>query len=91
MKKIIILLFIFLINQNFSFAYVIGGSNLNFMEYPEPNCHLYSFEPSEKDIDDYKDCIREYVENANFDIQRIEQAKSKAINEARRKLENPSF
>lgn len=91
MKKIIILLFILLIHYNTAIAYVVGGSNLNFMEYPKPDCHLYSYEPTQYDIDAYKDCIREYIENANFDIQRIEQAKSKAINEARRKLDNPSF
>lgn len=74
-------------------AYVMGGTNLGFSGYPTHDCRK-PYEPygrSEYEIDQYRDdvnryirCVREYVENANSDIERIQEAQQDAINEVKR-------
>ena len=73
-------------------AMVYGGSNLGLFGYPDHTCVApykpYSF-TSQEQLDSYKwefeeftDCIREYVDNAKNDIERIKIKANNAIDEA---------
>lgn len=82
MKKIfIIVLIASLWCSSVAFAFVIGGSNLGIMGYPEFNFYL-PYDPSRNDIARYVEEAKEYVENCNNDIQRIHEAKLEAISQA---------
>ncbi len=74
-------------------ATVYGGSNLGFSGYPEPECRKpyepYSNSSMDREIyrgelDRYFRCVKEYLENANNDIERIRQAQEEAIAQAKR-------
>lgn len=93
MKKILILIIslAFFCSNLSVFASVYGGSNLDFMGYQEHDCSKpvkpYSFY-TEYEIDTYKNnvneyisCIKNYVENANNDIERIKIKINNAIYE----------
>ena len=85
----IICLFVFLPN---AYALVLGGSNLSLLGYPEHECYKphkpyefideLDFQRYKTDVEIYLDCIREYVENAENDIERIREAAQDAIDEA---------
>jgi len=74
-------------------ATVFGGSNLGYSGYPEPDCRK-PYEPystSRMDREIYQDevnryirCVKEYLENANNDIERIREAQEEAIARAKR-------
>lgn len=68
-----------------SMAIVLGGSNLDFMGYPQPRTYI-SFDPDEEELRQYLDEIDEYVENCDNDIRRILEARNNAIEEARQKV-----
>lgn len=85
MKKLLLasaLLLLFSVSS--SQAYVFGGSNLTFNEYPEMSDFdkpsSYSV-PSEYELERYQEALLEYLENANNDIRRIQEAQDKAIEE----------
>ncbi|MBI1328200.1 MAG: hypothetical protein GC136_11265 [Alphaproteobacteria bacterium] len=94
-KKIMaaLLLFVVALPINTSaHASVFGGSNLSFTGYPSPQCRKpykpYEF-TSQFDVDTYNDeveryvrCIKEYIDNASNDIDRIKEAVNTAVNEA---------
>ena len=74
-------------------ALIFGGTNLGFMGYPEHEC-MQPYKPFEftdqfqvdqynRDFERYIDCIKEYVENADNDIKRIQEAAEAAIDEAK--------
>lgn len=94
-KKIILLLFLLFICTSFAFGYIYGGTNLGFGGYPEfseymPNEPI-SFDNSisEWEFDGYRDAVerfiddaKAYIENGNYDIDRIKEAQNNAIDEA---------
>lgn len=74
-------------------ATVFGGSNLGFSGYPEPDCRkpYGPYSESRMDREIYRDeleryfrCVKEYLENANNDIERIREAQEEAIAQAKR-------
>lgn len=87
MKRIfVIFIIVSLWCSSVAFAFVIGGSNLGIMGYPEFNSYL-SYDPTRYEIEQYIDDAKEYVENCNYDIQRIQEAKSDAITQANRAVD----
>lgn len=82
LKRILIALVIFsLWCSSIAFAYVYGGSNLGFNGYPAFSSYL-SYSPSRYEIEQYISDAKEYVENCSYDIQRIQEAQTAAIDEA---------
>ncbi|AIN20069.1 hypothetical protein CH54_1396 [Yersinia rochesterensis] len=86
----VLLLSIFMLPMS-SFATVFGGSNLDFQGYPEftdfppspPfNADEYSMNSYRMEVDSYVRKAKEYVENANNDIKRINEASEEAIQKA---------
>ncbi|AGH97815.1 hypothetical protein A11S_995 [Micavibrio aeruginosavorus EPB] len=85
--------FVFLVWAENSYAYVIGGSNLGFSGYPEADCVVpykpyefldeYEVERYNRNLEEYVTCIKEYLENADNDIRRIQEAAEAAIREAK--------
>jgi hypothetical protein len=75
-------------------AFVIGGSNLDFLGYPKPKCmkptkpfdlsNEYAVMDYNSDIKQYIQCVEVYIENANNDIERIKEAANDLIKEAKR-------
>lgn len=75
-----------------SHAIVLGGSNLSFVGYPEHACYKpykpyqfhdeYEIDSYRYEVETYINCINEYVENSNNDIQRIQEAAQSALDEA---------
>lgn len=73
-------------------ALVLGGSNFGLLGYPDHECHEpykpyefvdeYQYQSYKNEVELYFDCIREYVENAERDIERIQEAAKSAIEEA---------
>lgn len=72
-------------------AAIFGGSNLSFSGYPEFDEYppsppygndKYAWENYKREIEDYVNKAKEYVENANNDISRIKEAKDEAIQKA---------
>ena len=95
MKRIFTLFVVVLLCSGLLFAFVIGGSNLGYMGYPDFSSYYpskpfsYNNEVSEMEFDRYRDSVqqyvdsaREYVKNGNNDIQRISEAQEEAINKA---------
>lgn len=92
MKRCVVLCFVtfFSLPAN---ALVIGGSNLGLLGYPEPECSKpykpyefndkYEYEIYKSKMENYISCIKEYAENANHDIQRINDAVEEAIRKAK--------
>ena len=75
-----------------SSAAVFGSSNLSFSGYPRHDCYQpnqphgsdrYQWESFQRDAERYVDCINEYVEAANNDMDRIQEAQKDALSEAR--------
>lgn len=90
MKKII---FLSILNA-FAFGLDIGSSNLDtLVGYPSHSCSKpyipyrfsseYEFENTKSEVENYLECIKEYIEAANNDIKRIEDKKQEAIDEAK--------
>lgn len=76
-------------------AYVVGGSNLGVMGYPEMTCRA-PLKPIREDdlsmrfyLDDrskYISCVKDYVAAGDADIKRIQEAQEQAIDQAKRDL-----
>jgi hypothetical protein len=82
MKKILLLLAVFVLCiSSVAFGYVFGGTNLDFMGYPEFSAYL-SYDPSRSEVERYIQEAKEYVENGNNDIRRIREAQNEAIRKA---------
>lgn len=74
-------------------ALVLGGSNFDLLGYPKHECYKpykpyefvdeYQYQSYVNEAELYFDCIREYVENAERDIERIQDAAKEAIAEAK--------
>lgn len=80
-KVIIITTLITFWTISIAFAYVVGGSNLGYVGYPEFDAYL-PYNPSRYDIEIYINDAQEYIDNCNNDIQRILEAQQNAINTA---------
>lgn len=72
-------------------ATVFGPSNLSFSGYPDPRCYEPSIPFSDEDfawdmfrsqLRSYVDCVNEYVEAGDNDIQRIRDAQAEAVRDA---------
>lgn len=72
-------------------AIVFGGTNLGYSGYPEfsempptkpYSDDRYSWEEYRRQVDDYTAKAKEYLENSNADIKRIQEAQEDAINKA---------
>lgn len=84
MKKLSSLITASVILSSFSVvnAMVYGGSNLPLSDYPDfksYNTPSYYGTPSAYEMDRYHDDLVKYIDNANNDIERIIEAKNKAI------------
>ena len=84
-------LLIFLMAPTMSFAAVYGGSNLGFGGYPEftevaptpPYTHdQYAWESYRQEVEDYTRKAKQYVEDADSDIKRVQEAQQYAIEKA---------
>jgi len=85
MKKVLFLSAIaLLLSMPSSYAYVYGSSNLPLNRYPEMSSYdkpsSYGT-PSQYEMERYRRALNDYLENANNDIQRIQEAKNEAIRE----------
>ncbi|HAT2607140.1 TPA: hypothetical protein I8235_000049 [Kluyvera intermedia] len=74
-----------------SSAIVLGGTNLGYMGYPEfsevapsrpYSDDQYSMEEYRRQVANYTAKAKEYLENSNADIKRIQEAQEDAINKA---------
>lgn len=68
-------------------GYVYGGSNLGYSGYPAFDEYL-PYNPSQYEVQQYVDSAQEYVENCDYDIQRILEAKNDAIYQANEAVAN---
>ncbi len=78
------------------FAYVIGGTNLGYLGYPEYSkvkpskpytsykgtVTKYQYEAYKSSVEDYVDGAKQYIENGNNDIKRIQEEQRDAIKSA---------
>jgi len=73
-------------------AFVMGPTNFSFMGYPEHNCQQpfqpysndqYAWDRFQIDVEQYIECINQYVEAGNNDMARIRDAQDDALSEAR--------
>lgn len=72
-------------------CYVYGGTNFGFSGYPDHNCSEpykpFTFSSDFQrqrfilEVEAYKSCISEYVENSTNDIKRIQEKASQSIDE----------
>ena len=87
MKKKIMIIFLIVTCwfTSVAFAFVIGGSNLGILGYPKFDGSL-SYNPSRYEVETYIQKAKEYTENCNYDITRIQEAKQEAITEANAKI-----
>lgn len=75
-----------------SWAIVIGGSNLGVFGYPEHDCvkprrplppvDQWAADSYNRDARRYRDCMIEYLENAENDIKRIKEKMEEVVDEA---------
>lgn len=75
-------------------AYVSGGTNFGFSGYPKPSC-FKPFRPTDiggelamriyiTNMELYRQCVTDYIENANNDIKRIREAQDDLIEQVKR-------
>lgn len=78
-----------------AYSYVYGGSNI-YGNYPsfneiEPNKPYtndeYAWQNYQREVERYINNAKEYAENANNDIQRIQEEKAKAVESANQLVE----
>ena len=71
-------------------AFVVGPSNFDFIDYPDHKCSQpwkpYSSDSYARDrfkyeVEEYRDCIKKYVEAAKNDREHITEKANKAIDE----------
>lgn len=97
MRKRIVVIALLLCLFLFSLvAYVIGGTNLGYLGYPEYNktkptqpftsykgtVSKFRYETYKSSVEDYVDGAKEYIENGNNDINRIQEEQREAIKSA---------
>ncbi|WP_312202650.1 hypothetical protein [Kosakonia cowanii] len=89
MKKIIFILVLPFVSH----AAVFGGSNLGFSGYPAFDERVpsppftddrYAWETYTQEVDRYTKRAKEYLENSNNDMKRIQEAQEDAIEKANR-------
>lgn len=68
-------------------AYVMGGSNLGGLGYPEFDQYI-SYDPSREEVERYVEDAKQYVENCNYDMQRVNEARNNAIDKANEAINN---
>ncbi|WP_260679813.1 hypothetical protein [Serratia liquefaciens] len=75
---------------------VFGGSNLGFSGYPEfsefpPSPPYgddrYAWDNYKREVEDYVNKAKQYVDDANSDIERVNEAKAEAIRKANEAVE----
>jgi len=94
MKKKLIMLLFFTLFCSLVFGMIFGGSNLSFTGYPDCDCYppskpyqfnsQYEIDSFNQNVDSYINCVNDYLDNANNDIERIYEAKQDALDEANR-------
>lgn len=89
-KSIVMAIIALLAFTSVAFAFVIGESNLGIMGYPSHSCYQpskpygndqWAWEHFKREVGDYEDCIRLYVEGAGNDQKRIAEKANEAIQE----------
>ncbi len=80
-RTLLILLLLLFCSTSVAFGYIIGGSNFGFSGYPDFNPFI-SYNPSKADVESIVAEAKTYVENGNYDIQRIRRAQNDAIQKA---------
>nr|DAR57657.1 MAG TPA: LemA family [Caudoviricetes sp.] len=86
MKKVL-LIALFTVIAGTSHAMVFGGSNLGIFGYPEFKSYSAPYNPataSSYEMQSYRDDVEKYIRDANSDIERIQEAKQKAISDYNR-------
>lgn len=80
----------------YSKAAVFGGSNLGFSGYPEFSEYppsppfgddKFAWESYKREVEDYVNKAKQYVDDANSDIERVNEAKAEAIRKANEAVE----
>lgn len=88
---------VFAVMASSSFAFVPGGSNLDIFGYPEfkemePSAPYsrdnYAYDNYRFEVEQYVEAARKYVENANNDVLRTQEAAEEAIKKANQAVED---
>lgn len=96
-RKTMLLLIVVLVG-GIVFAYVVGGSNFTLAEYSRftkmkpykpysSSVSQYEYDRYRNEVQAYLDDAKEYVKNADYDIQRIEEAQKKVTDLANSAVE----
>lgn len=90
-KITLCLIAIIISSTSIAFGYVIGSSNFGIMGYPEFRAYKphppyskdsYAVQNYRREVNNYVDEAKKYLESANNDIDRIYDAKENAIKES---------
>lgn len=95
-KKVVLVILLLVTASGVIFGYVIGGSNLSLSRYPsfsafKPSAPYYSYNTTiskwkydsyKADVERYIDEAKRYIENADYDIDRISEAKKEVVRQA---------
>ena len=75
-------------------ALVLGGTNLGIMGYPKHRCYVppqpprgadeWTIRRFNTDVEVFNACARDYIENANNDVKRINEAVEDLVEESQR-------
>lgn len=85
-KILLALAVIMLCSLSYSLGYGYGSSNMGYY-YPSFSGYL-SYSPSAEELGRYIDEAKEYVDNCNADIELIEEARNRAIDDANNAIRN---
>ena len=79
-------------------ALVFGDSNLSFTGYPDHTCYephipysfsdQFEFENFKREVENYSDCIKKYVEAAKLDKERITEKANEAVEQFNRFIDS---
>ena len=87
-KKILLIIFVTLMwVSSVAFAFVVGGSNLSPLGYPQFDEYI-SYNPTREEVSRYVEAAKEYVENCNYDVQRVYEARNEAVDKANTAINN---
>lgn len=95
-KKLIVSIILGCVSLFALFAYVIGGTNFGFSGYPsfseftphqpytsyDGTVSKSQYETYKRDVENYVNAAKEYIENGNNDIKRIQDAQQSALDQA---------
>jgi hypothetical protein len=88
MKYFILLTLILILSTSIALASsVYGGTNFGYSGYPDHSCRKPYDRTNTYARQSYVKCINDYIENANNDVKRINEAQQEAISEAKKYLE----